>query len=68
VPMLHDGEAQIIIHYYMGTPAEEAASLQTQGFFEGLLALAGARSIRSSFREKSWKGDPRTLLELRWDP
>lgn len=68
VPMLHDGEAQIIIHYYMGSPAEEAAALQTQGFFEGLLVLAGARDVRSSFREKSWAGAPRTLLELHWDP
>ncbi|MBV8757697.1 MAG: hypothetical protein JO257_10490 [Deltaproteobacteria bacterium] len=68
VPMLHDGEAQIVIHYYMGMPAEEAASLQTQGFFEGLLGLAGAREIRSTFKEKSWAGAPRTLLDLRWDP
>ena len=68
VPMLHDGEAQIVIHYYMGMPAEEAAALQTQGFFEGLLELAGARAVRSMFREKSWEGAPRTLLDLRWDP
>jgi hypothetical protein len=68
VPMLHDGEAQIVIHYYMGMPAEEAASLQTQGFFEGLLQLASARNVTSVFREKSWEGSPRTLLDLRWDP
>jgi hypothetical protein len=68
VPMLHDGEAHVIIHYYMGMPAEEAASLQTQGFFEGLLVIAGARNVRSKLSEKSWAGSPRTLLELRWDP
>ena len=68
VPMLHDGEAQIIIHYYMGMPAEHAASLQTQGFFEGLLELAGAKHIRSTFRETSWSSSTRTLLDLRWDP
>jgi hypothetical protein len=68
VPMLHDGEAQIVIHYYMGMPAEEAASLQTQGFFEALLQIAGARNIRSKLTEKSWTGSPRTLLDLRWDP
>jgi hypothetical protein len=66
VPMLHDGEAQLVIHYYMGMPAEEAACVQTQGFFDGLLALAGAKDIKSSFREKSWEGASRTLLELRW--
>jgi len=68
IPMLHDGEAQIVIHYYMGMPAEEAASLQTQGFFEGLLELAGAKNVRTSLREKSWEGSSRTLLDLRWDP
>jgi len=66
VPMLHEGEAQLVIHYYMGMPAEEAASVQTQGFFEGLLALAGAKDIRSSWRQKSWEGASRTLLDLRW--
>jgi hypothetical protein len=67
VPMLHDGEAQIVIHYYMGMPAEEAASLQAQGFFEGLLELVGSKNVRSSFRAKSWEGAPKTLLDLRWD-
>jgi len=66
VPMLHDGEAQLVIHYYMGMPAEEAAAVQTQGFFEGLLWLAGAKDVRSSFREKSWEGAARTLLDLKW--
>ena len=66
VLMLHEGEAQIVIHYYMGMPAEEAAAYQTMGFFEGLLELAGAKDIRAAFREKSWAGAPRTLLDLRW--
>ena len=66
VLMLHEGEAQIAIHYYMGMPAEEAASYQTMGFFEGLLELAGAQEIRASFRAKSWQGAPRTILDLRW--
>ncbi len=69
VPMLHAGEANIIVHYYMGMPAEEAASYQTLGFFEGLLELAGAKALKGSFRRKSWAGDSQTLLELRWtDP
>jgi len=68
VLMLHDGEAQIAIQYHMGMPAEEAASVQTQGFFEGLLELASARDIDSTFREKSWEGQPRTRLDLRWTP
>ena len=66
VLMLHDGEAQISIAYHMGMPAEEAASVQTMGFFEGLLELAGAKEIKAKFREKSWDGDKRTLLDIRW--
>ena len=66
VLMLHEGEAQIAIHYYMGMPAEEAASVQTLGFFEGLPELAGAKDVRGKFREKSWEGGERTLVDLRW--
>ena len=66
VLMLHEGEAQIAIRYYMGMPAEEAASYQTMGFFEGLLELAGAKDVRASFRTKSWVGDQKTQLDLRW--
>lgn len=67
--MIHEGEAQLAIHYYMGMPAEEAASVQTMGFFEGLLELAGAKQIRAVLKSKSWAGDSRTLLDLRWlDP
>ncbi len=66
IPMLHDDEAHVVIRYHMGMPAEEAAAHQTMGFFEGLLELAGARDIRARFAERSWAGDPRTLLELHW--
>jgi hypothetical protein len=66
VPILHDDEAQIIVRYHMGMPAEEAAAHQTMGFFEGLLELAGARDIRAQFRERSWQGDPKTLIAITW--
>lgn len=66
VLMLNDEEAQIAIAYHMGMPAEEAASVQTMGFFVGLLELAGAIEIRSRLRTRSWAGDPRTILELQW--
>jgi len=68
VPMLHDDEAHIVVHYYMGMPAEEAAAYQTLGFFEGLLELAGAKDVRADFQDRSWDGDARTLLVLRWRP
>jgi hypothetical protein len=66
VLMLHDDEAQIAITYHMGMPAEEAAAVQTMGFFEGLLELAGAKDIKAKFRTKSWAGDARTVLDIRW--
>ncbi len=68
VRLLHDDEAHIVIRYHMGMPAEEAASYQTMGFFEGLLELAGATEIRATFRDKSWDADPETLLVIRWKP
>jgi hypothetical protein len=60
------GEAQIAISYHMGTMAEEAASLQTMGFFERLLEVAGATEVFARFLERSWAGDPRTVLDLIW--
>ena len=68
VPLLHDDEAHIIVRYHMGMPAEEAAAYQTMGFFEGLLELAGAKDVRAAFQDRSWDGDPRTLLVIRWTP
>lgn len=66
VPMLLDDEANIVVRYYMGMPAEEAACYQTMGFFEGLLELAGAKDVHASFRERSWANSLRTLLVIRW--
>jgi hypothetical protein len=68
VPLLHDDEAHIVVRYYMDRPAEEAASYQTMGFFEGLLELAGAKNVSSRFQDKSWDGDDRTMLAIRWTP
>lgn len=67
IPTLSDGQALIVIRYYMGDIAEEAACYQTLGFFERLLELGGASNVFAQFRERSWNGDKRTLLELSWD-
>jgi hypothetical protein len=64
----HDDEAQIVIRYYMGMPAEECASVQTMGFFEGLLALAGATEVQGRLAHRSWQGDANTRLDLAWRP
>jgi hypothetical protein len=61
-----DGTADVQIAYHMGASAEEAASHQTMGFFEGLLQLAGAKDIEARFVKRSWAGDDMTLVSLRW--
>jgi hypothetical protein len=69
VPLLHDDEAHIVVRYHMGMPAEEAATYQTIGFFEGLLELAGATDIRPQLVETSWPGPERgsrTKIVLKW--
>ena len=66
IPTLVDDHAHVVIHYFMGPIAEEAASYQTMGFFERLLEKAGASSISARFLECSRIGQARTLLELNW--
>jgi len=66
IPVISGGEAHLVIRYHMGATAEEAASVQTLGFCEGLLALAGATEVEARFAERSWANDPRTLVSLRW--
>lgn len=66
VRSLTDREACIVIDYQMGLVAEEAASLQTLGFFERLLEVAGATEVTASFARTRWGGAPQSVLELRW--
>ena len=63
---LFDDQALVAIGYHMGMPAEEAASIQTLGFFERLLEASGARNVQARFAARSWAGDERTLLALSW--
>jgi hypothetical protein len=66
IPTLVDDHADVIIRYHMGPKAEEAASYQAMGFFEGLLELAGAQRVFANFDQRSWTGDAQTLLALEW--
>jgi hypothetical protein len=68
IPMLVDGHAYATIAYYMAPRAEEAAAYQTMGFCEGVLSLSGAQNVQVEFRERSWLGDARTLLDIQWRP
>jgi hypothetical protein len=58
--------ARLEIAYGMSKPAEEAASFQALGLFEGLLAKAGATNIAYKFGDKRWEGAAVTSLELEW--
>ncbi len=66
IPTLLDDEAELVIGYGMGMPAEEAAAWQTMGFFERLLGRAGAEGITASFLSQSWQGGGRTKIKLSW--
>jgi len=64
---VNDGFAKLRISFHMSRLAEEAATYQTLGFFEGLLGLSGAKDIRFQFTSKLWEGDFYTVIELEWD-
>jgi hypothetical protein len=66
IPTLTEGHAVVTVTYHMSPTAEEAACHQTLGFCEGVLSLAGARSVRGSFGELSWLGASSTALVLDW--
>ena len=66
VPTLAPGHAEVVIHYYMGARAEEAASYQTMGFFERLIEIAGGTEIVARFTSCAWVRGARTVLKLDW--
>lgn len=65
---IDDVSADVRIDYGMSAVAEEAASVQALGFFEGLVELADGRCVEASFSERSWQGDAQTTLRLTWEP
>ena len=66
IQALAPGHAEILIHYYMGAKAEEAAAYQTMGFFERLVEVAGATEVKARFTERAWTRANRTLLVVEW--
>jgi len=67
IPMLADDNAHVVVTYHMGPMAEEAACQQTAGFCQEVLSLSGATEIRTTFQERAWTGDRRTLFSLEWN-
>lgn len=66
VQAVSDDHATVLIRYQMGKVAEETASWQTMGFFEGLLEAAGAKEVHARFLRKAWEDAPKTVLDLHW--
>jgi hypothetical protein len=66
IPTLTDEHARVAIRFHMGATAEEAASFQTMGFFEGLLEAAGATDVHARFAQRAWADASPTLLDLDW--
>jgi len=66
INILRDDYAQIELSFGMGDVAEQAACVQTAGFFVGLLERAGGANINVSFKQRRWEGGGPTLLDLRW--
>ncbi len=65
---LCDASASIGVEYGMQPLAEQAAAVQTMGFFEGLIGLSEASDIRAEFLETSWRGDRQTIIGFGWRP
>jgi len=61
-----DSEVQVRLAYGMSPPAEEAASHQAMGFFDGLVELAGGEEVRARFAERAWQGANATTLVVSW--
>lgn len=64
---IDDNQAALQVDYGMSPRAEEAAALQTLGFFEGLVELADGRLTESGLSERAWAGDARTVMRLAWE-
>jgi hypothetical protein len=65
---LCDASASIGVEYGMQPLAEQAAAVQTMGFFEGLIALADGADVHGEFLETTWRGDRQTIIGLSWQP
>ena len=65
---MSDASASVGVEYGMQPLAEQAAAVQTMGFFEGLIELADGADIHGEFLESSWRGDRQTIIGLTWQP
>ena len=62
-----DNGARIKVDATFAGEAEEAYAYQMLGSFERLLELSGAKNIKYRFSQASRKGDPNTVIEIKWE-
>jgi len=65
---LSDNHAEVRINYGMTPRAEQAACLQTLGFFGRLVEIAGGRAVTAKLIVRTWEGDALTAFTVDWDP
>lgn len=64
---VEDEEALVRVDYGMGPRAEEAATMQTVGFFEELVTASGGREATGRLRSRSWlPNEPPTTFAVTW--
>ncbi|MCA9622287.1 MAG: hypothetical protein KC731_24855 [Myxococcales bacterium] len=61
-----DDHARFQLSYRMCDVAELAACAQTTGALEEITRRAGGMDVKAGFMERTWEGDSRTVLEIRW--
>jgi hypothetical protein len=61
-----DDHARFELNYAMSGVAELAACSQTLGALEELARRAGGRNVKAAFSQRTWEGDPCTILEITW--
>ena len=65
---LSDNHAEVRINYGMTPRAEQAACLQTLGFFGRLVEIAGGRNVTARLTMRTWEGDALTAFTIDWEP
>jgi hypothetical protein len=61
-----ENHVDIAVDLTFGTEAIQGYSYQMLGSFQRLVELSGVDDVKAEFSAKSWEGDDKTVIELRW--
>ncbi|HUT54460.1 MAG TPA: response regulator [bacterium] len=67
IDVVGDNHIYVIVEPEFGPYEVEGYSTQMLGSFERLFELAGAAGLKAEFRNRSWEGAGKTVIELKWD-